>query len=212
VAVTDTREAYHRWLAYALRSVCVIRAALGLLALSLLAIACDCPRSTDLVVKRHTVGDVQYQIGSEMFVHNGLEIVDRGAIILGYDDGGFYPPGNLGFRLTIGDIRQLDSVPPPFVATVIVKSVSLGASEIALDDERAGVSAQAYTQPDTPYHDVTGHLSIRELVQACAWDCPMRASGTLTISAVGPNGETFSFDATFSAADETREGMCISNT
>jgi hypothetical protein len=186
--------------------------AVVIVAASLSGLACDCPRYTEVVVKRRTVGDLQYQIGSEVMTRNGLELVDRGAFLLGYGDAGYFPPGNLSFRLATGDTRQANSSPPPFVATIIIKDVSPGASEIDLDDRRAQVSAQPFGDPDTPYHDITGHLSMRELVQRCESNCPTRANGTLNLFAVGPNGETLSFTSvTISAADDVRDGMCINN-
>ena len=164
----------------------------------------------ELTAKRRIVGDVQYQIGTEVLTRNDFEFAGLEAVFLGYDDGGYYPPGNLSFELIIGDRSLLDSTPPPFSATVTVKDVALGASEIELDDERADVNAELYVEADKPYHGITGHLSIRELAQQCTWGCPMRASGTLNVSAIGPNGEAFALSSvTFSASDELHDGMCV---
>jgi hypothetical protein len=180
-------------------------------AASLSTLACDCPRYMEVVVaKRRTVGDLQYQIGSEVMTYSDLEMVDAAAFRLSPDDAGSSPPANLSFRVATGDVRRPSSSPPPFLVTIVIKGVPLGASEIDLDDQRAQVSARPLDMADVPYHDVSGHLSVRELAQACAVNCPTRANGTMTISAAGPNGEALSFTSvTFSAADEVHDGACI---
>src|SRR5688572_18318293 len=133
-------------------------AAVVVTAASLSGLACDCPRFTEVVHNRRTVGDLQYQIGSEVMTRDGLEMVDAAAFFLGDGDAGH----DLSFRLATGDIRQPNSSPPPFVVTITIKDLSPGASEIDLDDQRAFVSARPFGDPDTPYHDITGHVSIRE--------------------------------------------------
>jgi hypothetical protein len=181
-------------------------------AASLSGLACDdCLRFREVVHKRSTVGDLQYQIGSEVLTHNDIQTLDAAAFGLFGDGAGHYPPGELAFRLGTRDARQ-DSSLASVVVTIIIGGVSPGAAEIELDDQRARVSAHVTGETDVPYHDITGHLSIRELVQDCADYCPTRANGTLNIYAVGPNDEMLSFTSvTFSAADEVRDGMCINN-
>ena len=191
-----------------------MRAALVVVvAASLSGLARDCPRFKEDVPKRRTVGDLQYQIGTEVMTHTDLELLDAGAFLLDYDVAGHSPPGELlSFRVTAGDTRQANNSPPPFLVTIVINGITPGASEIDLDDQRAQVSARPLAVADIPYHDVTGHLSIRDLFQDYALGCPMRVSGTMDIYAVGPNGETLSFTSvTFSAADQVRDGMCINN-
>ena len=184
-----------------------------IIAASLSASACeDCLSFPEVVVHRRTVGDLQYQIGSDVFTRNGLELADSAAFRFADDGTGVFPPGTLSFRVPTADIRQATSSPPPFLVTIVINDVPLGPSEIDLDDQRAQLSARPTNVADVPYHAVTGHLSIRDLVQDCVANCPTRANGTMDISAVGPNGEALSFTSvTFSAADEVRQGMCIKN-
>jgi hypothetical protein len=181
-----------------------------IIAASLSASACeDCLSFPEVVVHRRTVGDLQYQIGSDVFARNDLEFAES-AFRFADDGTGAFPPGTLSFRLGIPG--QASSSPPPFLVTIIINDVPLGPSEIDLDDQRAQLSARPTNVADVPYHAVTGHLSIRDLVQDCVANCPTRANGTMDISAVGPNGEALSFTSvTFSAADEVRQGMCIKN-
>jgi len=186
---------------------------LVIIAASLSASACeDCLSFPEVVVHRRTVGDLQYQIDGDVFTRNGLELVDGAAFRFADDGTGAFPPGTLSFRVLTADVTQPISSPPPFLVTIIIKDVPLGPSEIDLDDQRAQLSARPTNVADVPYHAVTGHLSIRDLVQDCAANCPTRANATMDISAVGPNGEVVSFTSvTFSAADEVRQGMCINN-
>jgi hypothetical protein len=181
-----------------------------LVASSFSGLACEkCVSYPERVVKRRTLGDLQYQIGADVMTHD-VELLDTEAFNLAAGDGGSFPPGKLSFRVPVGGDRQASGSPPSLLVTIVINDVSPGASEIELDDQRAQVSARPSGVADMPYHDVTGHLSIRELAQDCLQTCPARADGTLDVFAVGPNGETLSFTSvTFSAADEVRDGMCV---
>ena len=61
--------------------------AVVVVAASLSGLACDCPRRPEVVAKRRTVGDLQYQIDSEVMARD-LEKVDGGACSLDDDDAG----------------------------------------------------------------------------------------------------------------------------
>jgi hypothetical protein len=83
--------------------------------------------------------------------------------------------------------------------------------EIDLTDEDASLTVRVPVALLTiSYHGVSGHLSFQGIRATCPDPCPLRAHGTLTVSATGPNEEVFALTSgTFVANDTVYDtGMC----
>jgi hypothetical protein len=88
---------------------------------------------------------------------------------------------------------------------LVINNVTNGPAEIDLDDARATLTA--FSPLATPYSGVAGHLSVQSLSASCiAGTCALKARGTVTFSATGPEDQTLQVsNGTFTADDERHD-------
>ena len=183
-----------------------MRALAFIAAASILGLGCGCPTLEGTRQDRKVTGRLTYQPpGADPTTGD----IGAGSFALGSDLSGVYP-SEIDFVLEPGQ-RSDVTRPAPFAARLSVHLPPGGASEIDLSDDNVILTVHLSAMPaPIAYHAVGGHLSVQGIDWTCQFDCLLRASGTLTASATGPNEEVFELSAGTFVANDTHydTGMC----
>jgi len=183
-----------------------MRAVPLVLACSILGLGCGCPTLEGTRADRKVSGHLTYQLPD---TGPTTDDIGGGSFSVGSDVSSVYLD-EVDFGLEPGERSQVTN-PPPFAARLSVHVPAGGASEIDLSDDNVILTVHLSAMPaPIAYHAVGGHLSIHGIDWTCQFDCLLRASGTLTVSATGPNEEVFELSAGTFVANDTHydTGMC----
>jgi|GEM_PF-5625941 len=163
------------------------------IAASALGLGCDdCPTTRQVKIDRKVTGQLSYQGAGAASMAGDL------APFSGFD---VSPPsatytGSFRFTFVIAEPSRANNA---FSARFVVPLVPPGASAIELSDDVATLTIHT-VESDTVYHGLTGHLQWVD--STCQTNCPLELQGTVTVSATGPDGETFEVTSgAFVAAD-----------
>jgi|KBSMisStaDraftv2_1062788.scaffolds.fasta_scaffold227864_2 hypothetical protein len=166
---------------------------------SVFALGCNsCPTIQGIKQDRTVTGRLTYQLAGADPTTG--DIGPLGSFVLPRDGSGTYT-GEVDFGLAPDEPSPVTGR-PAFAARLVVHVAPGGASETDLSDDNAILTVSLSGAPPIAYHGVSGHLSLRGIDWTCQFLCLVRASGTLTVSAAGPNQEVFALSsATLVAAD-----------
>jgi len=173
-----------------------------LIASSVLGLGCGCPTQKGINSDRRVTGQLTYQPPGAAATTGDLAAAS--GFSMNADSAGAYP-GEVAFTLTPD---QASAFPLRLVVSLAPAAAS---DEVDLTDSNASLTVHVPTPPSViTYHGVGGHLSIQGIDTSCGLACPLRAHGTLTVSATGSNDEVFALTAgTFVANDTVYDtGIC----
>lgn len=167
---------------------------------SVLGAGCGCPTRQGIKPVRAVSGHLTYQPPDAAPVTGDLGPTASFDTLAEVSGG---HPDEIVFSLSPYDTSQ--GVNPPTVRARLIIPVGLrvASQELDLTDDNTTLMVTGPPAPAT-YHGLTGHLTLQGLDTTCQFSCPLRAHGTVAVSAAGPNDEVFALTSgTFAANDET---------
>jgi hypothetical protein len=186
----------------------VILAIALIAAAALLGVGCGCHTVQGIKQARKVTGQLTYQLPGAAPATAAL--ASSASFMVQSDLYGAYP-GDVAFTFSPDDPSVQATNPASYYVRLVVGVAPGGPSEVDLTDANSTLTVSLPATPSPmAYTGVTGHLSLQGIDATCGEACPLRAHGTLTISATGPNSEIFALaSGQFAANDSTYDtGMC----